>query len=51
MTLRSFLFLRKHKRACRELQRIVEANKRKFETQDFAKRRAAALKRIPKVWA
>jgi hypothetical protein len=51
MTLRSFFFMIRHKRACRELQKLVEANKRKFETQDFAKRRAAALKRVPKVWA
>ena len=34
--------------ACERLQCIVDANKRKFETQDFAKRRAAALKHEPR---
>jgi hypothetical protein len=30
--------------ATRKLQRMVEANRRSFATQDYAKRRAAALK-------
>lgn len=41
---RNFLFLRRHHAACRKLQRIVEQRRQSFETQDFAKRRAAALK-------
>jgi len=44
MTLRSFLFLRKHKRACRELQKLVEANKRAPATREFIRRRSAMLK-------
>jgi hypothetical protein len=53
MTIRSILFLFKHKRqcketrrleACRELARDVERRKASFAVQDYAKRRAAALK-------
>ena len=44
MSLRSFLFLCKHKRACRELQRIVEANKKAPATREYVRRRTAALK-------
>ena len=44
MTLRSFFFMRRHLRACRELQRLVEKNKRSFETEQYRRRRAAALK-------
>jgi hypothetical protein len=42
--LRNWLFLRRHFRACRKLQRIVEANRRSFELQDHVKRRNAMLK-------
>jgi hypothetical protein len=44
MTLRTILFLHRHKKACRKLQRIVEANRQSFATQDYAKRRKSALK-------
>ena len=37
MTLRTFF-------ARRRLQRLVDANRRSFAVQDFARRRAAALK-------
>jgi hypothetical protein len=34
----------KRQLACERLQRIVEANRRSYAVQDFAKRRAAALR-------
>jgi hypothetical protein len=34
----------KRELACERLQRIVDANRRSYAVQDFAKRRAAALK-------
>jgi hypothetical protein len=42
--IREWLFLYRHKRACKRLQRIVEAQRQAFETRDYTKRRAAALK-------
>lgn len=42
--IRNFLFLYRHKRACRELQRITEARRQSFEAEQFRRRRAAALK-------
>jgi hypothetical protein len=34
----------KRQLACERLQRIVDANRRSYAVQDFAKRRAAALR-------
>jgi hypothetical protein len=51
MTIRNLLFIFKHKRACKRLLRDVERRKASFETEQFRRRRAAALKRVPKVWA
>jgi hypothetical protein len=42
MTLRTIAFLFRHRRACK--QRLVDRQRESFETRDFAKRRAAALK-------
>jgi hypothetical protein len=51
--IRNLLFIFKHKRdckelrrleACRELARDVERRKASFAVQDYAKRRAAALR-------
>ena len=42
--LREYLFLRRHMRACRELQRITDARRNSFEVQDYRRRREAALK-------
>ena len=49
MTLRNILFMVRHKRACRQLQRMVDRNRSSFEIQDFTRRREAALKskRVP----
>jgi hypothetical protein len=44
MTLRTALFLFRHRRACKRLQRLVDQQRESFEVRDFAKRRAAALK-------
>ena len=44
MTLRSFFFMRRHKRACRELQRLVDARRQSFDCEQYRRRRAAALK-------
>jgi hypothetical protein len=44
MTIRNLLFIFKHKRACKRLLRDVERRKASFAVQDYAKRRAAALK-------
>ena len=44
MSLREFLFLHRHKKACRKLQRLVEKERNSFRCQDFRKRREAALK-------
>jgi hypothetical protein len=44
MTLRSIIFIWKHKRACRKLQRDVERRKQSFECEQYRRRRAAALK-------
>jgi hypothetical protein len=41
---RNFMFLRRHRAACLRLHRIVEQQRQSFETIDYAKRRAAALK-------
>jgi hypothetical protein len=42
--LRNFLFVRKHMKACRKLQQIVEQRRNSYEVQDYRKRRQAALK-------
>jgi hypothetical protein len=42
--IRNFLFLYRHKRACRKLQRTVDANLRAPATISYAKHRTAALK-------
>lgn len=42
--LREYIFLRRHMRACRELQRIVEQQRNSYETRRYRERRAAALK-------
>jgi hypothetical protein len=42
--IRNLLFIFKHKRACKRLLRDVERRKASFAVQDYAKRRAAALK-------
>jgi len=44
MTLRSLIFMHRHLKACRRLQKLVEENKRSFETEQYRRRRAAALK-------
>ena len=44
MTLRSFFFMRRHMRACRELQRLVDERAASYETRRYRERRAAALK-------
>jgi hypothetical protein len=45
--LRTWLFLRRHLRACKRLQRIVERERASFRCEDYRRRRAAALKGIP----
>jgi hypothetical protein len=42
--IRELLFLYRHKRACRKLQRMVSQNASSFRVQDYRKRREAALK-------
>lgn len=42
--IRNWLFLFRHMRACRKLQRLTEERRNSFETRDYVKRRAAALK-------
>jgi hypothetical protein len=42
--LREYLFISRHLRACRELQRITEARANSYETRRYRERRAAALK-------
>jgi hypothetical protein len=49
--IRNLIFIFKHRRACKRLLRDVERRKASFETEQFRRRRAAALKRTPKVWA
>jgi hypothetical protein len=44
MTLRSFFFMRRHRKACRELQRLVEQRRQSFAIEQYRRRRAAALK-------
>lgn len=44
MTLRTVLFLYRHKKACRQLQRLTEQRRQSFETEQYRRRRAAALK-------
>jgi hypothetical protein len=44
MILRELVFLYRHKKACRELQRITEANAKAPATVEYRRRRAAALK-------
>lgn len=41
---RNLIFLRRHHAACRKLQRMVEQRRQSFETEQFRRRRAAALK-------
>lgn len=42
--IRNFLFVRRHMKACRELQRLVDERRRSFKTEDYRRRREAALK-------
>jgi hypothetical protein len=42
--IREWLFLYRHKRACKRLQRIVEAQRLSFEAEQYRRRRVAALK-------
>lgn len=42
--LRNKLFVRRHMRACRKLQRIVEQTANSYECRRYRERRAAALK-------
>lgn len=42
--LREWIFRRRHLKACRDLQRHVEANANSFEVIDYRKRRDAALR-------
>jgi hypothetical protein len=42
--IRNWLFLIRHKRACRDLARITERARNSFEREQFRRRRAAALK-------
>jgi hypothetical protein len=42
--IRNLLFLYRHRRACRRLQRDVEARANSYETRRYRERRAAALK-------
>jgi hypothetical protein len=42
--IRSYLFMRRHMRACRELQRITEERRQSYEVQRYRDKRAAALK-------
>jgi hypothetical protein len=44
MSLRNIVFMFRHKRACRRLQRIVEERRQSFEAEQYRRRRAAALK-------
>jgi hypothetical protein len=44
VSLRNFLFMRRHKRACKRLQRIVEAQRLSFEAEQYRRHRKAALK-------
>ena len=44
MSLRNLLFMVRHKRACRRLQRLVEANLKAPATRSYASHRIAALK-------
>jgi hypothetical protein len=48
MSLRSLLFLYRHKKACRRLKRLVEDSRNSYETRRFRERRAAALKGLGK---
>ncbi len=45
---RELLFMQRHMRACRELQRITEERANSYETRRFRERRAAALKHTRK---
>jgi hypothetical protein len=42
--LRNWLFMRRHLKACRELQRITNERANSYETRRYRERRAAALK-------
>lgn len=44
MTLRNLLFLYRHRRACRRLQRITDRTRESFACEQYRGRRAAALK-------
>lgn len=42
----SFIFIRRHKAACRKLQKMVEANRKSPACRDYRKHRDAALRRV-----
>jgi hypothetical protein len=42
--IREWLFMFRHKRACKRLQRIVEAQRLSFEAEQYRRHREAALK-------
>jgi hypothetical protein len=43
VTLRNLLFMYRHKKACRQLQRLTEANRNSYENRRYRERRTAAL--------
>lgn len=43
--LRSFFFMRRHLRACRDLQRMVDHNRNSPACRDYRRHRAAMLTR------
>jgi hypothetical protein len=42
--IREWLFLYRHRKACRKLQRLTEQRRNSFEIQDYRKRREAMLR-------
>ena len=44
MSLREIMFLYRHKKACRKLQRLTDQRRNSYEIIDYRKRREAALK-------
>jgi hypothetical protein len=42
--IRNWLFMRRHLKACRKLQQIVEQQRQSFECEQYRRRRQAALK-------
>jgi hypothetical protein len=44
VTLRNLLFMYRHKKACRKLQRLTEANRNSFACEQYRRRRSAMLK-------